>query len=228
MESVDSPRLQSMIHSLRSKLLKRWPCQSLGVGLDPVIPVQDFHSYSCKPRHKAEQEHRHNYLDPGRILRRQLADSMPGFLRTLAQNPPEDLLLICPGLSYQQGREEKLEARHELAIWRLASQDLPLHCLDDFLEAVAGIFPRGMRLRTRRHDQAYLVYSQGLEAYCGGWKWIGHCGLVNPMLLIENGFDPVEANAVALSLDLDRCIEVLDKWNELCVRFRSGEPIRTS
>ncbi len=228
MESVDSPRLRSIIQQLRTYILERWPCQTLRVGLDPVIAVQDFHNYSCSPRHKSEQEHRFNYMDEGRMLRRQLADSMPGFLRTMAGNPPEDLLLVCPGLSYQKGREETLQARRELAIWRLASHDLPLQCLDDFADAVAKLLPRGMRLRTRRHEQAYLVYSQGLEVYCGGWKWIGHCGLVNPMLLIENGFDPVEANAVALSLDLDRCVEVQDKWNELCLRNRSGEPIRTS
>jgi phenylalanyl-tRNA synthetase alpha subunit len=96
-----------------------------------------------------------------------------------------------------------------------------LSCLDDLLEVVATILPRGMRLRTRRCEKSYLVYSQGIEAYCGGWKWIGHCGLVNPMLLIESGFDPVEANGIALSLDLDRCVEVQNKWDEFCLRRRS-------
>lgn len=221
MESVNSPVLQSLIELLRKEVLDLWPCHSLMVKLDPMIPVHQYQSYACSPRHTVEQETQHNLMSPDLLLRRQLADSMPGFLRTLAKNPLEDLLLLCSGLVYPRVREGHLQARHELALWRLASQDLKLSCLDELIEVVASILPRGMRLRTRRHELSYLVYSQGLEAYCSGWKWIGHCGLVNPMLLIESGFDPVEANAVALSLDLDRCIEVQDRWDEICLRHRS-------
>lgn len=222
MESLDSPALSSLIQQLRTDILGLWPCQSLQVSLNPIMPLREVLASSCSPHHVVEQEHQHNHLGPDLILRRQIADSMPGFLRTLASNPPEDLLLVCAGSVYQRDREQQLQARHELAFWRLAAQDIPLHCLDELRDVVSGIFPRGMRLRTRRLELSYLVYSQGLEVYCGGWNWIGHCGLVNPMMLIESGFDPNSAHGLVLSLDLDRCLAVQERWDEICLRHRSS------
>jgi phenylalanyl-tRNA synthetase alpha chain len=221
MESRDSKELDPLVQQLRSHILSLWPCQSLQVHLHPLLDSHELYAHSCSPRHVSEEEHRHNQVAPDRILRRQLADSITPFLKTLANNPPEDLLLVCPGLVYLHDAKGILQPRHEIALWRLTAQNLPLSALDDLHDAAAGILPRGMRLRTRRANQPYLVYSQGLEAYCGGWKWIGHCGLLNPMLLIECGFDPVSTEGLALSLDLDRCLALRDKWDEICLRRRS-------
>jgi hypothetical protein len=221
METCDSNRLDPIIQQLRTHLMSLWPCQSLQLHLHPTLASDELHANSCSPRHVSEEEHRHNLIAPDQILRRHLADSITPFLKTFAKNPPDDLLLICPGPVYQHNPAGTLLPHNEVALWRLTVQNIPLSALDDLQDVAAGILPRGMRLRTRRTSQPYLVYAQGLEAYCGGWKWIGHCGLINPMLLIESGFDPVTTEGLALSLDLDRCLALRDKWDEICLRRRS-------
>lgn len=205
----DSWPMQRLIDQLRAELLAIWPCQTLSVSLNPVLSVSQFYEDACLPRHCADREHRSNFIGSDLMLRRQLADSMPALLRTLAKDPPDEVLLVCPGPVYHQGADGRLKMHHELEIWRLVEQDVELENMDELVRILQRVMPVGLNFRTRLCQCPYLVYAYSIEIdHQGAWMKIGHCGLVNPMLLIENGFDSAYTNALALNLDLDLCFDL--------------------
>jgi hypothetical protein len=210
MDALDSLLIQQLIQNVRLAMQVLWPCKTERLHLAPEISREKFYEYACVPPHLADQEHRDHFTEEGLVLRRQLADVMPQYLRVGDLLSQCERMLLCMGPIYQSEGEGSLEERQELALWRLVAHDIELLCVDQVIDIVRRVLPKGLRIRTRRCNKAYLVYGRGIEVHAGSWIWIGHAGLINPMLLIEHGLDSAQANGLALSLDLDRCQQIVE------------------
>ncbi len=202
--------MQELIYKLRSEMLAIWPCQTIMAHLNPEISLEQFYADACLPPHAAAWEYRFNFTKAGRLLRRELADSMPAMLGMMGPKPPEEIMLVSAGEVFQRGSTDELKSHHEVELWRLVDEDVSLDCVDTLIKILARILPIRQRLRTRRCTRAYLIYGLVLEVYGQGiWKRIGHCGLMNPMLLIEHGMDSASANGLVLNMDLSLCLDLL-------------------
>lgn len=221
MVTLDS-HMQQLVHTLRSEMLAVWPCQTLMAHLNPELSIEQFYADACLPPHAAAWEYRFNITKAGQLLRRELADSMPTLLSMMGPNPPTEIMLVSAGEVFQRGSTDQLQAHHEVELWRLVDEDLALDCLDSLLAILVRILPRQLRLRTRLCKKAYMIYGLVAEVYWQkAWRRIGHCGLLNPMLLIEHGKDSASANGLILNMDLSLCLELQNNHEQ-------SEPARMS
>jgi len=221
MDSLDSTLMQHLIQKLRSEMLAVWPSAPLSLKLNPILSREQFYAAACVPPHAMAWDYRFNFIQSEQVLRRELADSMPTMLRMLGSNSSRDRLLLGYGEVYQRRQGEDFKAHHEVEVWRLANQDISLDCLDELLKILGRVLPLPVRMRTRSCKKAYMVYGLYIEIYYQRiWRRIGHCGLINPMLLIEHGWDSAAANGLVLNMDLSFC---MDLWVESRARTVADE-----
>ena len=66
------------------------------------------------------------YVTEQYLLRTHTSAMVPSLLRALALDPPEDVLLVCPGLVYRRDTIDRLHTGepHQLDLWRLKRSQL--------------------------------------------------------------------------------------------------------
>ena len=151
---------------------------------------------------------------------------VPRALRRLAATPPEDLLLVCPGLVYRRDVIDRLHTGepHQVDLWRIR-RGLPLGPADlaAMVEAVARASAPLRPVRTTPATHPYT--EQGLQvdvADRDGWVEIGECGLASTALLVESGL-PEDTSGLAMGLGLDRLL-MLRKGIDDIRLLRSTDP----
>ncbi|MBV9109543.1 MAG: hypothetical protein JO306_09070, partial [Gemmatimonadetes bacterium] len=64
------------------------------------------------------------YVAPGRVLRTHTTAMVPPLLRALSADPPDDVVLVCPGLAYRRDQIDRMHTGepHQLDLWRIAAR----------------------------------------------------------------------------------------------------------
>lgn len=114
--------MQRIVDVLHEALARRWHCRRLLHRASPLVSVADNYDRLGYPADGAARDARYTrYVTARTLLRTHTSAMIPGLLRSLALDPPADVLLVCPGLVYRRDAIDHLHTGepHQLDLWRV-------------------------------------------------------------------------------------------------------------
>jgi phenylalanyl-tRNA synthetase alpha chain len=113
--------MQILLNQVTESLRGAWDCEVLVHRESPIVSVEENYDALHYPPEGASREAR--YLNGRTILRTQTSVMIPGLLRQLARRrePWNDVLLVCPGLTYRRDAIDRLHTGEPLQVdlWRI-------------------------------------------------------------------------------------------------------------
>lgn len=220
--------LQQLIEATLEALRQAWGCAVRVHRQSPIVSIADNYDRLHYPPEGAARDARYTrYVCDTALLRTQTSAMIPGLLRQLAEAPPEDVLLACPGLVYRRDCIDRLHTGepHQMDLWRVR-RGAPLGVADlrGMIETIVrALLPeRELRVEPARHP--YTTDGLQIDVRDGEqWVEIGECGLALPALLAESGLEPGRTTGLAMGLGLDRIL-MLRKGLEDIRLLRSADP----
>jgi phenylalanyl-tRNA synthetase alpha chain len=219
--------MQTLVCDAVAALAERWGCPVVAYRAPPVVPIADNYDALGYPPDGAARDARYTrYITPGLLLRTQTSAMIPGALRMLAPASYEDVLLVCPGLTYRRDAIDRLHVGepHQLDLWRIARRPLGRCALEEMIESVAQSMLPGAPLRISAASHPYTV--DGLEVHAevaGEAVEILECGLAAPRVLDAAGLPSTQHHGLAMGIGLDRML-MLRKGIADIRELRSADP----
>ncbi|HEX3776900.1 MAG TPA: hypothetical protein VHV51_20650 [Polyangiaceae bacterium] len=219
--------IQLLVRSLVDDLCAAWGSTAQVRRTNPVVSVADNYDRRHYPAEAAARAARYTrYLSEDSLLRTQTSAAIPPLLRALAQDPPSDVLLACPGLVYRRDTIDRCHTGepHQIDLWRIRrGTALGTSDLERMIAlAVSATLP-GSAWRTSPARHPYTTDGLQIDARVRGeWLEIGECGLALPEILREAGLG-LEYSGLALGLGLDRLL-MLRKGIDDIRLLRSTDP----
>lgn len=187
--ATELPELAGIIHRthLAEKLTlpKQWGCKQLLVRSSSVVPIANNYDRLGYPPEGAARDARYTrYVADGYILRTQTSAAIPDLLDGLSLDPPDDLLLLLPGLVYRRDSIDRLHCGepHQLDLWRLVDaaqgSKMSVSDLQQMVSVVMAAAVPGLEWRTLASPHPYT--EQGIQIdvrWRDEWIEVGECGL---------------------------------------------------
>jgi phenylalanyl-tRNA synthetase alpha chain len=129
---------------------------------------------------------------------------VPGALAMLAPADYDDMLLVCPGLTYRRDTIDRLHVGepHQLDLWRIVRRSVDRSTLEEMIRTVAHAMLPGAQLRLDPASHPYTIDGLEVHARIGGeWIEILECGLAHPRLLAACGLSAHHGLAMGVGLD---------------------------
>ncbi len=219
--------VQLLVDAAIRSLSAAWSAPVIVERAHPVVTVADNYDRLLYPPGGAARDARYTrYLSRDTLLRTQTSAMIPPLLRRLADAPPEDVLLACPGLVWRRDRIDRLHVGepHQLDLWRIRrGAPLDTRELDEMIRLVVEAVAPGREVRTERTVHPYTA--GGLEVYVrAGEEWVevAECGVAHPRLLRDAGL-PLEVSGLAMGLGLDRLLMLAKGIDDIRL-IRSEDP----
>ncbi|HET6333503.1 MAG TPA: hypothetical protein VFG30_09840 [Polyangiales bacterium] len=230
-ETSGQHALQLLIHNAVHALRDRWSCEVRVERHNPIVSLSDNYDRLHYPPGGAARNARYTrYVSETSVLRTQTSAMIPASLRRIAAEPPDDMLLVCPGLVYRRDSIDRLHTAepHQLDLWRITRTRSLTSCdLQRMIELVVTALLPDRELRTVPAVHPYTLEGLQIDVRQGdAWIEIGECGLALPALLTENGH-PHPANGLAMGLGLDRILMLRKGLDDIRL-LRSTNPRVTS
>jgi len=226
-ESAGPHAMQQLVRDAVDALRAAWGCEVVLERQSPIVSVADNYDRLHYPPDGAARAARYTrYVCETALLRTQTSAMVPSLLRRIAAAPPEDVLLVCPGVVYRRDSIDRLHSAepHQLDLWRVTrTRELGAEDLRAMLVAVVTALLPGRELRTQAAEHPYTLQGMQIDVRHGAdWVEIGECGLALPALLRESGH-PAPATGLAMGLGLDRVL-MLRKGVDDIRLLRSTDP----
>lgn len=208
-ESQGPHAMQLVLRAAHQALAERWGCPRLVYRSSPIVGVRENYDLLLYPQEGVSRNVRYTrYVSPSMLLRTHATAAIPALLRSLAVDPPADLLLVVPALCYRRDVIDRLHVAepHQLDLWRLKAGPLGWSDLREMVEAVVAAVLPGREYRLVATGHTYTRNGHQIDVRDGeAWVEIGECGVVNPRVLAEAGL-PMELSGLAMGLGLDRLL----------------------
>ncbi|MCC7530006.1 MAG: hypothetical protein IT342_15890 [Candidatus Melainabacteria bacterium] len=209
-DSLQGPHaMQQIVESIHEALASRWRCQRLLYRGSPLVPVEDNYDRLGYPPEGVVRDARYTrYVTSRMMLRAHTSAMIPGLLRSLAVDPPEDILLICPGLVYRRDMIDRLHTGepHHLDLWRITRGKVGIGDLEDMVLTVVNAALPGYQYRTVSSLHPYTTNGLQIDVTVENqWIEIGECGLASLDVIGAAG---LQATGLAMGLGLDRILMV--------------------
>jgi len=203
--------MQELLSDVQRALTAAWGCLARTSRARPVVSVEDNYDRLLYPPDGAARDARHTrYVTETMLLRTHTSALIPGALRELAQAPPPDVLLVCPGLVYRRDAIDRLHTGepHQVDLWRVrAGMPLLRRDLHEMIRRVAAAALPGKEVRWGPAAHPYTLDGLQIDvATDAGWVEIGECGLAHPAILKRAGMDISRRSGLAMGLGLDRIL----------------------
>jgi phenylalanyl-tRNA synthetase alpha chain len=220
--------MQILLDDVTRALGRAWGCPVLVHREDPVVSIEDNYDRLHYPPDGAARDARYSrYVAEGALLRTQTSAMIPPLLRRLAGDPPDDVLLACPGLVYRRDTIDRLHTGepHQADLWRVRrGPPLTAAELRGMIEVVVGAALPGRALRCSPATHPYTTGGLQIDvAAGGGWVEIGECGLALEAILDEAGLPPGQRSGLAMGIGLDRLL-MLRKGIDDIRLLRAADP----
>jgi phenylalanyl-tRNA synthetase alpha chain len=219
--------MQQIIGAIHTALAERWKCRRHLHRACPIVAIEDNYDQLDYPAGGAARDARYTrYVTDRMLLRTQTSAMIPGLLRELVLDPPDDLLLICPGLVYRRDVVDRLHTGepHQLDLWRVKRGRLTGADLRGMIAAVVDAALPEHRYRIVDTNHPYTTNGMQIDVEDNGeWIEIGECGLAAPAVLARAGLDIAQITGLAMGLGLDRIL-MLRKGIEDIRLLRSNDP----
>lgn len=187
--------LQQLVTEAHTALADRWHCRRELHRGAPIIAAES----------RLPAAGRRGNLQ----LRPNMRTLLPALLAAQALDPPEDLLLVCPGLVYRRSPITPLHTAvpHQLDLWRLYRGPLGSIELADMVRTVLAAILPGRRYRLLPSARPHLTHSMRVDIDSEhGWLAIGRIGLLAPAQLSASGLNPATVSGLGMTLGLDRVL----------------------
>jgi phenylalanyl-tRNA synthetase alpha chain len=147
-------------------------------------------------------------------------------LQMIAPAAYEDVLLVCPGLTYRRDAIDRLHVGepHQLDLWRLKRGQLRREDLERMIEIVATAMLPGVPLRLDPASHPYTLDGREVHGRVDdSWVEILECGLAHPAILESAGLSSEAYSGLAMGIGLDRML-MLRKGIKDIRALRSSDP----
>jgi len=135
-----------------------------------------------------------------------LLETVPALLADLAIDPPDDLLLVCPGPVAAAGFPDP---RHELLLMRLTAAPLGTPDLGRMVQHLARYLLPGVRYRLLPEAAPFTRESMAVECRRDDrWRRLGLCGRLSTESLAAAGLTPGRHAALLANVTLEHLHEL--------------------
>lgn len=220
--------MQQLVDRIHHALCSRWGCALRVHRAHPAVPVEHNYDRLHYPPGGAARDARYTrYVSETTVLRTQTSAMIPPLLARVAQDPPGDLLLACPGLVYRRDEIDRLHTGepHQVDLWRIVRGRVGVPELREMVEVVLEAVLPGREYRSNPSPHPYTLEGVEIEvrAEDGGWVEVGECGLALPAILDEAGLPSTEYSGLAMGLGLDRLLMLVKGMDDIRI-LRSADP----
>jgi phenylalanyl-tRNA synthetase alpha chain len=219
--------MQLLIERAVAALRDRWGCPVVVYRSPPLVPIADNYDRLGYPPDGAARDARYTrYVTPEQLLRSQTSAMVPNALAMITPAAYDDVLLVCPGLTYRRDAIDRLHVGEpqQLDLWRIARAPLDRAALENMIRIVAAAMLPGAALRLDPAQHPYTVGGIEVHADVGGrWVEILECGLAQPRLLEAAGLDTRVHSGLAMGVGLDRMLMLRKGIDDIRV-LRSADP----
>lgn len=135
-----SHAIQMLVDVAVDALAQRWRCDVRRERGPRVVPLDDNYDHLRYPPADVTRDARYTrYVADGHVLRSHASAMIPPALARLADNPAEDVLLVCPGITYRRDAIDRLRTGtpHQLDLWRINRQRIGDAELDEMLRSTS-------------------------------------------------------------------------------------------
>ena len=223
---MGSHALQQIVSLLHGGLAKCWGSKRLVYRSCPIVTVKENYDRLGYPPEGVSRDARYTrYITRDVLLRTHTSAIIPALLSSLALHPPDDLLLVCPGLVYRRDVIDRLHVGepHQVDLWRIKSARLDKRDLHEMIDIVVTAVVPGYECRTVKSLHAYTLEGVQVDVKVNGkWVEIGECGVANPKLLAKSGL-PETIGGLAMGLGLDRLLMIRKEIDDIRL-LRSTDP----
>ena len=176
-----------------------------------VVPLTDNYDLLGYPAESVTRAARYTrYVDGDHMLRSHASAMVPAALRALAADPADDVLLVCPGITYRRDAIDRLHSGtpHQLDLWRLTKRPMCGADMDEMVERLAAALVPGMPYRSEARVHPYTLDGRQVDVDTqlgpsGEHEWVEvcECGLAHPDVLSRAGLDGWSGLALGMGLD---------------------------
>ncbi len=216
--------MQLIIDVIHKSLAGLWGSQRLLYRGSPLVAVEDNYDRLGYPPEGIVRDERYTrYVTPRMMLRAHTSAMIPGLLRSLVADPPQDILLVCPGLVYRRDTIDKLHTGepHQLDLWRITRSTVAREDLNEMILTVVNAALPGCQYRTVPSLHPYTTDGLQIDvAVDNQWVEIGECGLASLDVIQGAG---LEATGLAMGLGLDRILMIAKSIDDIRL-LRSQDP----
>jgi phenylalanyl-tRNA synthetase alpha chain len=225
-DPADGPHaIQHLVELAVTALTSAWGCESRWCRGPRVVTIADNYDRLGYQEAAVTREARYTrYVDDRHMLRSHATAMVPPALRRLAADPPEDVLLVCPGLAYRRDAIDwqHTGTPHQLDLWRISRRPASEADLDEMVSVLLGTLAPGRTARQEPRQHPYTVCGRQVDvAHGAGWVEVWECGLAHPGVLARAGL--AGHSGLALGMGLDRLL-MLRKGIPDIRLLRSADP----
>ncbi len=210
-----SHAVQLVLDRIVSALAEHWDCEVRWHRGERVVPVADnYDQLGYDPADVTRDARYTRYADDRNMLRSHSSALIPGALRSLAADPADDVLLVCPGVVYRRDAIDRLHTGtpHQLDLWRI-SRRAPMGDADlrDMVATILGALLPGAQHELDPRVHPYTRHGQQVDARLtpdAEWIEVAEGGLAHPDVLARAGL-PASSTGLALGMGLDRLLMLI-------------------
>jgi phenylalanyl-tRNA synthetase alpha chain len=219
--------MQQVVDRILTALRGRWGCALHVHRAHPAVPVEHNYDRLHYPPGGAARDARYTrYVSETTVLRSQTSAMIPWLLRRVADHPPADVLLACPGLVYRRDEIDRLHTGepHQVDLWRIVDGRIGTAELREMVETVLDAVLPGRAYRLNAAEHPYTTDGVEIEVRDGDeWVEVGEAGLALPAILDEAGLPSARWSGLAMGLGLDRLLMLIKGMDDIRA-LRSADP----
>jgi phenylalanyl-tRNA synthetase alpha chain len=223
-----SHAIQLIVDRAVHALARLWGYEVRWCGGDRIVTIKDnYDNLGFDPLDVTRDARYTRYVDDRHMLRSHSTAMIPAALRALANDPAQDVLLVCPGIVYRRDAIDRLHTGtpHQLDLWRITRRAVRMteNDLDEMITVLLGsLLPASAdRRETRVHP--YTRRGRQIDVAHGGeWIEVAECGLAHPDVLARAGLG-TSWSGLALGMGLDRMLMLIKAIPDIRL-LRSTEP----
>jgi phenylalanyl-tRNA synthetase alpha chain len=200
--------VQLLVDRAAEALVNAWASRQRRSPGPRIVAITDNYDNLGYGADAASRDSRHTrYVDDQRMLRSHASAMIPPALRALADNPVDDVLLVCPGIVYRRDAIDRLHTGtpHQLDLWRICRQPLSTKDIDEMTRLLIDALVPGSAYRTEPRTHPYTRDGRQVDVEAGGeWVEVWESGLAHPEVLARAGL--TGWHGLALGLGLNRLL----------------------
>jgi phenylalanyl-tRNA synthetase alpha chain len=200
--------IQQLVDIAVDALTASWDCQTRIERGPRVVALTDNYDRLRYPPAAVTRDTRYTrYVDAAHVLRSHTSAMIPPALARLAADPTDDVLVVCPGITYRRDAIDRLHTGtpHQLDLWRISRRPVGETDLLAMLAVlVDALLPR-RRWRWEGRVHPYTLAGRQVDVADGDeWVEVLECGLAHPDVLAGAGL--AGWSGLALGMGLDRIL----------------------
>lgn len=207
--------LQALIGLAADALADRWACAVRTHRGPRVVSVADNYDRLGFRAGDVTRDARYTrYVGDHHLLRSHTSALVPPALRALHDDDVDDVLLVCPGITYRRDAIDRLHTGtpHQLDLWRARrARPLTPEHLDGMIDSLVKALLPDCRYRCEPRVHPYTLAGRQIDVRVDHeWIEIGECGLAHPDVLAGAGLGVADGEwtGLAMGLGLDRLLMI--------------------